>query len=162
MTHRNNLERPSEEVTTLRAKVVPPGEGEAIEVLGTPMKILMRAEESGGTFCAYEVLVRPGEGPRPHIQQQEEECFYVLEGQFEFQAGAQVALLGPGSFVFVPRRTRHTFKNVGPTPGRLLGWDMPAGREYWFEQTARVMRNGAFAEAQWEALNRECGVEFVP
>jgi glyoxylate utilization-related uncharacterized protein len=42
------------------------------------------SEQTGGAYSLFEVAVAHGGGSRPHIQHREDECFYVLEGRFEF------------------------------------------------------------------------------
>jgi hypothetical protein len=44
--------------------------------------------------------------------------------------------LGPGGMALLPRGQAHTFKNVGPSPGRLLTVILPAGFEHFFEVVA--------------------------
>jgi oxalate decarboxylase/phosphoglucose isomerase-like protein (cupin superfamily) len=39
-----------------------------------------------------------------------------------------------GESVFVPRAARHSYRNDGPTPARMIAVYTPAGMEGWFRE----------------------------
>ena len=114
---------------------LPPGEGRKIWMVGTDL-ITFKAtgEDTNGQFFLIETLVLPGGGPPPHIHHRESERFYVLEGEFEFLARDEWIKVAPGSFVYVPKDSLHTFKNAGDSVGRLLVIVAPAGLDKFFEE----------------------------
>jgi mannose-6-phosphate isomerase-like protein (cupin superfamily) len=91
------------------------------------------SERTGGAFSLFEVEVEPGGGPQPHVQHREDECFYVLEGRFEFLIEGARIEAGVGSLIYVPRGHLHAFNNAGETTGRLLASQTPVGVEYGVE-----------------------------
>jgi mannose-6-phosphate isomerase-like protein (cupin superfamily) len=102
-------------------------------VLGDLYRFLATSEDTGGTYALWETTATPGlPGPPPHIHHNEDEAFYVLEGQLELFVDGSVSTAGPGSFVNIPRGTLHTFKNAGTTPVRMLGMVAPGGFEGFF------------------------------
>ncbi len=95
----------------------------------------MSAERTGGAYSLFEAVSPPGGGPPPHVQHREDECFYVLEGEFEFLVGNEVIVAGAGSLLYVPKGCLHAHKNVGSQPGRLLLSQTPGGlHERFFEE----------------------------
>lgn len=62
----------------------------------------------------------PGQGPPLHVHRHETEIFYVLEGLFEITLGDRTVEAPPGALAVGPRDIPHTFRNVGPTPSKLL------------------------------------------
>lgn len=74
------------------------------------------------------------EGGRCTARPDNDEVFYVLEGEYEFMRGGHTERVGPGSTVFVPKGTVHTFRNVGSSRARALAWVVPAGFEHFFEE----------------------------
>ncbi len=44
-----------------------------------------------------------------HAHTQEDEVWYVLEGEIAFTVGERAQVGGPGTFVYSPRGTPHTF-----------------------------------------------------
>jgi len=98
-----------------------------------PIYILLRGEETGGQLGLYEQFVAPGTGAGPHHQTTEDEVFYVLEGDWEFQAGSETRVCGPGTLIYAPADATHAFKSLDKDkPGRMLSWNAPAGHERFY------------------------------
>ena len=53
--------------------------------------------------------MRAGEGSPWHVHPDEDEWFYVLEGEFTFYVGETRLSLPAGSFAFGPKGVPHTF-----------------------------------------------------
>ena len=65
-----------------------------------------------------EAVVPPGGGPPPHIHRNEDETFYVVEGERRLPARRRARTAGVGDFVNVPRGTVHCFHNSEPDAER--------------------------------------------
>lgn len=115
-----------------REIVLNKGEGNSLWVLGDLYTFKVTGEQTNGAFTVIDQVIQPQGGPPPHIHRREDECFYVLQGKFSFLHGDQQTDAEAGSFVYVPKGTLHTFKNIGPEPGRLLVTITPAGLEEFF------------------------------
>jgi quercetin dioxygenase-like cupin family protein len=118
--------------TLITAFSSPAGAGERIWIVGDTLLFKATADTTGRALTAIECEAAPGGGPPPHIHEDEDESFYVLEGEFEILLGDRLIQAGPGDFAFVPRGTVHRFANVGDTPGRLLILFTPGGLEQFF------------------------------
>ena len=90
-------------------------EGEAFWLLGMLEIVKISGADTGGEFGLLEVTVRAGEGSPWHVHPDEDEWFYVLEGEFTVYVGENRLSLTPGSFAFGPRGVPHTF--IGETDG---------------------------------------------
>jgi glyoxylate utilization-related uncharacterized protein len=64
-----------------------------------------------------------------HVHHNEDEAFYVLEGQVAFVCDGKWLMAGPGTYVYGPREIPHGFKVIGTTPARMLLLGAPAGFE---------------------------------
>jgi quercetin dioxygenase-like cupin family protein len=106
-----------------------PNQGEAFQIIGGGVRILIDGAASGGRCCMFECPVGPGEGPPLHSHQREGEYFYVLAGRFKFSIDGRVLVGERGTFACAPRSTIHSFRNVGKTPGLLHVSCTPAGLE---------------------------------
>ena len=113
--------------TTLAPRRVAPGAGEMYHVLGDRVTFKALAAETGGAYSLFELHTAPGGGSAPHIQRQEDEAFFVLEGLYSALIGEERVELGPGSYVFVPRGTVHALTNIGHTTARMLSMITPGG-----------------------------------
>src|SRR6476646_2317097 len=99
-------------------------EGEAHWLLGMLEIVKVSGAETGGAFGLIDVTVRAGEGSPWHVHPDEDEWFYVLEGEFPVYVGDERLSLTPGSFAFGLRGVPHTF--IGDTEGaRDLGGFTP-------------------------------------
>src|SRR5713101_6828118 len=91
--------------------------------------------DAGGRYALIEWMAPPAiPGPPLHIHRLTDEGFYVLEGEFGFQAGEETLRRSSGAYVFVPRGRAHTFWNARPAPARLLVVISPAGFEPYFAE----------------------------
>ncbi|MGC1386086.1 MAG: cupin domain-containing protein [Candidatus Acidiferrales bacterium] len=85
------------------------------------------AETGGRLFIIEHSHAMPG-GPVLHLHINQDEWFYVIEGDVDFQIGDRRLRLHPGESVLGPRRVPHTFSPVGPGPSHLLIAFTPAGK----------------------------------
>lgn len=124
------------------------GEGQSEgNPVGGQVIFKVRGEHSGGSLTAFETVVAPGEGPPLHRHAGEDESLYVVAGQVRFRVGEALHAGGPGTFVFVPRGTAHTFQNIGDEPATMLIHFSPSGMELFFDRFAAVdgHADGTFA-----------------
>jgi hypothetical protein len=66
-----------------------------------------------------------------------EESFYILDGSFAFTVGDDDVQAGPGSFILVPRSTKHVMR-AAPGGGRFLTLWTPGGLEAMFVELSRM------------------------
>ena len=109
-----------------------PGEGDSFWVLGDLYTFKVTGKQTNGAFTVVDQVIQPQSGPPPHIHHREDEAFYVLAGRFSFLCGDKQSVFEAGSFVYVPKGTLHTFKNIDAQQGRLLVTITPAGLEDFF------------------------------
>jgi len=103
-------------------------------VLGSLYTFKARGRETGGAYAIVEATVAAGQGPPPHIHHAEDECFYVLEGEFSFLHEGRTHHGGPGFFFRVAKGVLHTFRNAGTATGRVLLIVSPAGLDEFWER----------------------------
>ena len=107
------------------------------------------AETNGGLFVIEHTHLRPG-GPPLHLHFEQEEWFYVMEGEVAFQVGDQQLHLKPGESLLAPRRVPHAFASMAQS-SRLLIAFTPAGKMEQFFLDADAHKDIAFKP---EFINR--------
>ena len=142
-------------------KVVPPGAGKALHVLGDVVMSLVVGADTGGAYAVQQQATRPGGGPPLHRHSREDEGFFVLEGEYEFRVGEQTFRAGPGTFVFGPRGIPHTFRCVGSGPGKVQVIISPPGFEAFFEELDGLAQQGPPDMGQVVALAGKYGLEIL-
>jgi quercetin dioxygenase-like cupin family protein len=84
-------------------------EGEAHWLLGMLEIVKISGADTAGAYGLLEITVRAGEGSPWHVHPDEDEWFYVLDGEFTFYLGERRLSLAAGSFAFGPKGVPHTF-----------------------------------------------------
>jgi quercetin dioxygenase-like cupin family protein len=140
-------------------KVLRAGEGKKLQIRDETIYVKLSGEETQGGCAVLEGWTPPGGGPPMHRHTREDECFYVLEGQYEFRVGDQMVPAPKGAFVFGPRGIPHSFNNIGTTEARILVLIQPAGLEKLFEEASEMLRSGRADPVQMAALSERYGIE---
>jgi quercetin dioxygenase-like cupin family protein len=122
----------------MEPKIVPPGSGRVLNVLGDNQTLRLTGAETGGTFALVELNNPPGVGIPMHLHKNEEEMFHVLEGEMEFTVADKSVIATAGTTVFLPRDVPHEFKVVGEVPAKALVTVVPAGIEDMFQELSEL------------------------
>jgi len=105
------------------AIVVPPGAGTRY---GNVEFLARTADTPRFTFGIIDIA--PGRHLETHVHADEDDAFYILEGEMTFElAGGEEVAAPPGTFVLVPPGVPHGFTNHGEQPVRMLNLHAPAG-----------------------------------
>jgi mannose-6-phosphate isomerase-like protein (cupin superfamily) len=91
-------------------------------------------EDTGESYALVEFVVRPDNGPPPHVHTRENESFFIREGTMEFHLDDETVIATAGTFLHSPKGQRHYFRNIGSTPAKMLVWVTPAGLEKFFAE----------------------------
>ena len=113
---------------------VGPEGGDTVFLVGDTYTTLLTGPQTGGAFTLLEALVPPDTGPPPHRHHAEDETFILLEGALTFTMGDETIDARPGTTLFVPRDTVHSFRTAGTSPARMLFMYSPAGMEGMFAE----------------------------
>ena len=113
------------------AHTVAPGEGRTVNLGAIQMRVLAAGEATGGAFTLAEFTGGAGVWTVPHAHHGMEESFFILDGEFTFAVGEQQIPAGPGSYILIPRGTRHEI-TAGANGGRFLTLMVPGGLEEMF------------------------------
>jgi mannose-6-phosphate isomerase-like protein (cupin superfamily) len=117
-----------------------PGEGEAWWWFGVLATIKATAEQTDGRYALVEILAPDGYGSVLHVHHQEDEGFYILEGEMTFYVGEQTIKARPGSYLFGPKDVPHAF-TVDSGPAKLLFVFSPAGLEAGIREMGEPARS---------------------
>ena len=100
--------------------------------------IKVSGKDTGGELSIFEYHGRAKGGPPLHVHPNQDEVFYVSQGDYVFQCGDGRHQLGKGDMIFLPRGIPHTFAQVADV-GRLLFFFQPSGRmEDFFRALGRI------------------------
>jgi quercetin dioxygenase-like cupin family protein len=94
---------------------------------------LATAEDTNGQFALLEAQGKKGNEPPPHTHRDEDECFYIVSGEVSVFVDGQRFYGRPGSWVFIPRGSVHTFALESDEATMLILFT-PAGFEGYFQE----------------------------
>jgi mannose-6-phosphate isomerase-like protein (cupin superfamily) len=105
-----------------QAIVVRPGEGHRV---GNVEFLARTADTPRFTFGVIDFA--RGRELEAHRHEDEDDAFYILEGELTFVLEGEPLVAGPGTFVLVPPGVEHGFRNDGDVPVRMLNIHAPGG-----------------------------------
>jgi quercetin dioxygenase-like cupin family protein len=92
-----------------------------------PLQIKVSGKDTDGSYFVFEHDKMGKGGPPRHFHYEQDEWFYAVEGEFNFEVGDEKFVLHPGDSLFAPRMVPHVWAYVGDKPGTLLLAIQPAG-----------------------------------
>jgi quercetin dioxygenase-like cupin family protein len=144
------------------SKLIAPGAGHSVSVIGNPITIKIHGRDTGGAFAVVETVDAEGGGPPPHVHHREDEAFYVLDGEYELMCGGQTHRVSKGATAFLPREAPHAYKCLSAGGGRLLVTITPAGFERFFEEVGALSASEQEDIPRVIAMGLKYGLEFLP
>jgi len=96
-------------------------------------EFLIPNEATGGKLSVFRATMPEGFSPPRHIHTREDEVFLVLDGDVCFDVDGRRLQAGPGTSVFMPRGTPHTFR-IESAAATILGVITPGAFEQLFRK----------------------------
>ena len=137
-----------------KAVIRMPGEGKAVTLAGQPMVFLVTGEDTRHTSM-FDWTLPAGFSTGLHVHRVQEETFYVLEGECQWQVGEQLVRAEPGTYLFLPPGVPHNISNVSDKPARVLMTVSPPGHEHYFEELVKLVAHSSPPDAKAIAELRE-------
>jgi mannose-6-phosphate isomerase-like protein (cupin superfamily) len=112
------------------------GEGETFWWFGALATIKASTETTDGRVAVIELLSPQGPGSPLHVHHNEDEWFYVIDGELTFWVGGRLVRASPGTFVYGPRDIPHTY-TVTSARARTLVVTIPGGFEKFMRELSQ-------------------------
>ena len=138
--------------------VLAPGAGRFINVIGDHQTVKLTGEQTGGMFAMAEQNNEAGTAVPLHVHTQEDEMFYVCDGEMTFTVGDKEIVGTTGTTVYLPRGVPHGFRVNKKT--RALVSVYPAGVEAMFYRLAELPPGPPDFE-KVQAICAEYGIYFA-
>ncbi len=101
--------------------------------------VAFKVSTADGSLFVLENTFRAKGGPARHLHYDQDEWFYVLEGEFLFEVGDARCRLAPGDSLLAPRQVPHVWAAVAEGGGRILVVFAPAGKmEAFFREVTKA------------------------
>ena len=133
--------------------------GERLAFAGAVFLVKASTETTAGGFAIIEE-VDPLDTPL-HVHANEDELFYVIEGEHVFRVGGEEFAAGPGAVVFAPRHVPHAHRRVVPREGRFLTMVAPPGLEGFFRELSEAESAGGAGPEAYERASMKYGITWL-
>lgn len=95
-------------------------------------------------------------GPARHLHYNQDEWFYITEGEFLFEVGGETFRLHAGDSLLAPRRVPHVWAYTGDGSGSVLIAFLPAGKmESFFREVTKANAMPPHDPQLWRAHEME-------
>jgi mannose-6-phosphate isomerase-like protein (cupin superfamily) len=132
---------------------------ERVRFSGADFLIRATAESTDGALGIVEEM-DPLDTP-PHVHANEDEIFYVLEGEHVFRVGDVDHEVGPGDVVFAPRGVPHSQRRAVPRTGRFLTMVSPGGFEGFFRELGQAEADGTIGPDAYARASERYGITWL-
>jgi quercetin dioxygenase-like cupin family protein len=144
------------------ARIVRPGEGNRVRAFGNEIEFMLSGDQTADSLTVGLASVPAGSGPPPHVHYGEDELFLILEGEYRIYLDGDWTTVGPGTVVYLPRGSVHTFQVAGDKPGRHWTLQTPSGFERYFAQAGEIFAAPGKPDlARLAAITKEYGAQLV-
>jgi quercetin 2,3-dioxygenase len=124
-----------------------------------PNDLKVSGRDTGGALAVFEYVGRQQVGPSLHLHFEQDEIFYVVEGNYLFRVGDREFTAQPGDTVFGPRNVPHSWLQLTEA-GKLVYQVQPAGTlEQFFAAVSQLKGRPTAAEIQ--ALHQAHGMKVM-
>ena len=110
-------------------------EKEALIWLGELAIIHATGQNTDGKYCLIELYATKEGSPPWHVHHNEDEGFYIMEGELTISVGKNTYKAKKGDYFLAPKDIPHTYTVDSPGHARILLMCSPAG----FEDAVRAM-----------------------
>lgn len=100
-------------------------------------------KDTDGDLYIFESIRGKKGGPPLHYHFEQDEWWYILEGEFLFKVGDDTFTAKAGDSVFGPRMVPHAFAKINEGPSKLLMAFQPAGK---MEKHFKAVSKGAYSK----------------
>lgn len=114
---------------------------------GSTIDCKVSGKDTGGAMCVLEVN---NSGWPRHVNPEQDEWIYVVDGEVELEVGKKRIHLGARESIFIPRNVEHVWTSVG-APAQILNAYQPAGKIEKFFQALGKYKDLPTGE---QAVNR--------
>lgn len=134
--------------------------GEIIKYRGVhPNDNKVSSKDTGNALSIFEYTGFDKIGPPLHLHFEQEEIFYVVEGEYRFVVGDETFNSKVGDTIFLPRNIPHTWLQLTDS-GKLIYFLQPAGKMEAFFQIMNALKKPP-TEEEIQKIHMQHGMKVV-
>ncbi len=124
-----------------------------------PNDVKVSAKDTDGQLSVFEYVGFQKIGPPLHVHFNQDEIFYVVEGEFLFQLDSEKMTLKAGDTIFLPQNVPHTWLQLSDK-GKLVYLMQPAGQMEEFFKKMNELKDPPTEELM-QQIHQAHGMKIV-
>ncbi|MFB8002790.1 cupin domain-containing protein [Nocardia sp. NPDC056000] len=139
-----------------------PHEAETLGTDSVTMRLMLDANETGGSVSTLEVTMKQGaDGAAPHFHTLSDELFYVADGELQVLAGDRIVTVAAGGSIVVPKLMPHAFGATPDSSARIMIALMPGVQRFEYFRTLDRIAKGESGFEELAKAQEEFDNHFV-
>ncbi|WP_210519467.1 cupin domain-containing protein [Hymenobacter terricola] len=127
-------------------------------MMGFNLYLKVAGKDTDGQLSVFSGDYRRHDEPPLHVHYQQDEEFYITEGEFLVQVGEEEFTLKEGDLIFLARNIPHAFLVLSET-AKMVFLTHPSGTtEMLFQQLAQLPPTATLDDAQKIHLAHQCRI----
>jgi quercetin dioxygenase-like cupin family protein len=127
-------------------------------LMGFDLTLKVAGKDTDGQVSVFAGSYRKHDGPPLHVHYEQDEEFYITEGEFLVQVGTERFTLKAGDLIFLPRNIPHTFLTLSDTARMIFMTHPSGGTERLFEELAALPPTATLEDAQRIHVAHQCRI----
>ena len=124
-----------------------------------PNDIKISGKDTNDQVAMFEYIGYEKIGPSLHVHFDQDEVFYVVEGNYRFVVGDETMMMAPGDTIFLPRNIPHSWIQL-TDKGKMVYLVQPAGKAEEFFRTMNNLKQAPTRE-EVDRIHEACGMKVV-
>jgi quercetin dioxygenase-like cupin family protein len=126
---------------------------------GGHLEFQVSAADTGGAMSVCIALTPADSRPPRHFHHEQDEWFYVVGGEYDFEVGDDKFHLKAGDSLLAPRKVPHAWACVSEQPGTLMAVFQPAGKmEAFFQELPKYVGKVRASREEMAKLHADHGM----
>ena len=117
----------------------PLAENNTWKIGSTHVQVLVSSHSTAGCYTICRVEAAGGDDVPLHTHHYEDQFFYILEGEFQFEINGEIMLATPGTSLFIPPRNRPYVSQPRRDMGKFLVVAVPGGMDLFMRDLGESM-----------------------
>jgi quercetin dioxygenase-like cupin family protein len=129
---------------------------------GGHLECKVSGKDTHGAMAVFVALTTASDRPARHFHHEQDEWFYVIDGEYDFEVGDEKFHLNAGDSLFAPRKVPHAWACVSEKPGTLMATVQPAGTlEAFFQKLPQYVGKVRASPEEMAKLHAEHGMQVT-
>jgi mannose-6-phosphate isomerase-like protein (cupin superfamily) len=135
--------------------------GAALQIADWRFDCKISGKDTAGDYCIFDTVRTAKGGPPLHVHHDQDEWFFVREGEYLFQIGEETFHLRSGDALLGPRTVPHAFASLTDKSALMILFQPAGAIEQLFYDVSELSRMRRPTPEDWRCFARGRGIEIL-